>query len=286
MILERFFFRSIDVRQLALLRIGIGSLIVVYLIQLMPLFRVHFAPEGWLGSIRDLDLYHAGSWSILFSTGTESQAWGFFGVVLFCAAGFTIGLLTRFSGFAAFVGLVSLWNRNPLLMDGDDAILRVMLFYLLLSPCGNAFSLDNLLRRRTQQVAIWPLRMMQIQLALVYFISGWVKFHSPEWLEGTVLQTVLIHPEYSRWNWSDSMHNPIFLKGLEVVSDIVMWWEILFPVLISCRFTRNAAIATGLAFHGGLLVFMHLRLFSVIMLVLYIAWLPSGYFRPPITQAN
>ncbi|MGH8553181.1 MAG: hypothetical protein ACRERS_07785, partial [Methylococcales bacterium] len=179
------FFRSIDVRQIALLRIGLGSSITFYVIGFIPLFADHFSPDGWLGTMRDLGLYHSGSWSLLFLTGSRTQAWIFLGITLFGALFFTFGLLTRFSGFIALIGLISLWNRNPLVMDGDDAILRIMLFYLLLSPCGNAFSIDTRWRLRGRQTEIWPLRMIQIQLALIYLISGWVKFHSPDWLNGT-----------------------------------------------------------------------------------------------------
>ncbi len=276
-----FFFRSIDVRQFALIRIGLGSLIVSYLIGFIPDFRDHFGPQGWLGAMQDLDLYHSGTWSVLFLTSSTAAAWAFLWISLIAAVAFTLGLLARFSGIITLIGLISLWNRNPLLMDGDDAILRIMLFYLLLSPCGNALSISALLRQRTQQAEIWPLRMIQIQLALVYFISGWVKFHSHDWLDGTILEIVLIHPEYSRWNLGRLMTDPALLTGLHATAFMIMWWEILFPFLILFPATRTGAITAGLVFHGGLLLFMRLRLFSVIMLVLYIAWIPPHFFRTP-----
>lgn len=275
---NQLFFQSVDVRQYAILRIGLGSMISFYLIGFIALFADHFGPEGWLGSSGDLDLYHAGSWSVLFLTGSEAQAWIFIGVTLVGALFFTLGLLTRWCGFILLIGLISIWNRNPLLMDGDDAILRIMLFYLLLSPCGNALALDSRWRHRSQRAEIWPLRMIQIQLALIYFISGWVKFHSPEWLNGSILQYLLIHPEYSRWNWNDLIDQPVFRHGLQLISTLIMWWEILFPILILLRITRPCAIAIGLIFHGGLLIFMHLRLFSPVMLILYIAWIPARCF--------
>jgi hypothetical protein len=272
---HEFLFQNIDVRQYALLRIGLGSLIVLYLINLMPLFASQFGPEGWLDAKTDLDLYHAGSWSILFLIESTEQAKMFFWLVLVSALAFTAGFLTRTTGFITLVGLISLWNRNPLIMDGDDAILRIMLFYLLLSPSGNALSIDARIRQRKRSAEIWPLRMIRGQLILVYFISGWVKFHSPEWLDGTVLQYVLIHPEYSRWNMSVLMEYPFFLYLLSGLSFLVMWWELLFPVLVLWRFSRSTAIVAGVAFHTALLLLMHLRLFSVIMLVLYIAWIPQ-----------
>lgn len=274
-----FLFQPIDVSQYALLRIGVGSLITLYLISFIPLFSDQFSPQGWLGMQQSLDLYHAGSWSILFLTQSQTQSWVFFSVALLSAIAFTIGLLTRVSGIATLISLISFWNRNPMIMDGDDAILRVMLFYLVLSPCGHSLSIDAYFHSRNQQAESWPLRMIQIQLALVYFVSGWVKFHSPEWLNGTILQYVLIHPEYTRWDFNPLMDQPVFLNLLHGIAFIVMWWEVLFPVLILFRGSRPLAIGTGLVFHLGLLIFMHLRLFSVIMLMLYIAWIPNNYFR-------
>ncbi|MGR9106148.1 MAG: HTTM domain-containing protein [Gammaproteobacteria bacterium] len=281
---EVFLFRRIDVRQLALLRIGLGTLIVIYLVELIPLFADQFGPDGWLDSMGNLGLYHAGSWSLFFRSHSEFSAWGIFSFILLAAITFTLGFLTRLSGLIVLLGLISLWNRNPLIMDGDDAILRVMLFYLLLSPCGNALSIDNRSGRRPRSSEIWPLRMIQIQLALVYFVSGWVKFHSPEWLNGTVLETVLIHPEYSRWNWQPLLRLPLTLEVLHAIAWLVMGWEVLFPILMMIPATRGITIATGLIFHGSLLLLMHLRLFSVIMLVLYIAWIPPGAFKKEIDE--
>lgn len=274
-----FLFQPTDVRQYALLRIALGSLITLYLLGFIPLFTDQFSPQGWLGTKRELDLYHSGSWSILFLTPSQTQSWVFFSIALISAVAFTLGLLTRLFGFITLISLISMWNRNPLIMDGDDAILRIMLFYLLLSPSGHALSIDSRVRHYKLQAEIWPLRLIQIQLILVYFVSGWVKFHSPEWLNGTVLQYVLIHPEYSRWNFNGLMKQPVFLNILDWLAFMIMWWEVLFPVLMLFRISRIAAIGTGVIFHIGLLLLMHLRLFSVIMLMLYIAWIPTVFFR-------
>jgi hypothetical protein len=71
------------------------------------------------------------------------------------------------------------------------------------------------------------------------------------------------------------MQYPFFLYLLGGLSFLVMWWELLFPILVLWRFSRGTAIVAGIAFHTSLLLLMHLRLFSVIMLVLYIAWIPQ-----------
>ncbi len=276
---NRFLFEKIDPRQYAALRIGLGLCISGYWLNLLPLYPLHFGPNGWLGSTRSLDLYNSGDWSLLFVLDSDAASNAFFWFSVICSGAFTLGFLSKISGWASLVALISLWNRNPLVLDGDDAVLRVMLLYLLFSPCGRAWSIDNMLRPGRNEAEIWPLRLIQMQMAFIYLVSGWVKFHSPEWLDGTILQYVLIHPEYTRWNFSAMLTHTWFLNVLYVVSSFIMWWELLFPLLLLNRKTHTFCLLVGILFHVGLLIFMQLRGFSLIMLTLYIAFIPSEIFH-------
>ncbi len=275
----QFFFKPIDALQYAVLRIGLGALITIYFIQLLPFFPVQFSQEGWLANRQDLFLPISGQWSVLFLLGDKTQTLYFFLTTIFCASAFTLGFFTKVTGWISLIALISIWNRNPLILDGDDAILRVMLFYLLLSPCGHALSIDSGYKCPNIKSEVWPLRLIQFQLAFIYFVSGWVKFHSPEWQDGSVLQYVLIHPEYSRWDFTPLISNPFFLLLLSAVTFTIMWWEVLFPCLLFHPKSRRICIFIGVAFHVGLLVFMNLRWFPEIMLVLYLAFAPDKYFR-------
>ena len=189
-----------------------------------------------------------------------------------------IGWQSRYSTFITWLIWVSLWNRNPLILDGDDALLKIMCFYLMLSPCGNCWSLDSYLHNLPQAVVIWPLRLIQFQIALVYFVSGWVKFYSIEWDEVTIMQYVLIHPEYSRWNGWLLTDYPSVNKILARLAWFIRDWELLFPLLLLNMHTRKLSIIIGLLFHIGLLLTMHLRWFPVIMISLYPALIPNKFF--------
>lgn len=276
---EGFFFSQVDVRQYAALRMSLGSLTVIYLAELLPLSPLHFSQEGWLGNVQDLDIYNAGYWSLLFLLGSETQTYGFFLIAILFALGFTLGYKTRLCGLVTLIALVSLWNRNPLILDGDDALLRVMLFYLILSPCGEAFALDATRKRYPKTGDIWPLQLIRFQMALIYFVSGWVKLHSPEWRDGTILEYVLVHPDYSRWDFSHFFAYPAVLQALNGLAKVILWWEFLFPVLLVWSTTRRLCLFMGMVFHVGLLVFMNLRWFPWIMLTLYLAFIPDRYFE-------
>lgn len=279
---NNFWFKAIDVRQYALLRIAFGYLTAVYLIQLLPFASDHFSSAGWLADKHNHSVLNWGSWS-LFNLPLGHYgvfySYSLFLLGIFAAIAMLIGWKTRLAAIITWVVLVSLWNRNPLLLDGDDAVLRVITFYLIFSPCGRVWSLDAHQGDKPQLAASWPLRLIQFQIALLYFISGWVKFHSTEWLDGTVLQYVLSHPHYSRFNLSVLFDSAWFVGLLAFITAFIRWWELLFPFLLLNRYLRRLSLLIGVLFHLGLLVFMNLRWFPMIMLALYPALLSVNEFK-------
>ena len=278
---DHFWFKLIDARQYAALRIAFGGLSAVYLIGLLPYVETQFSSLGWLGNVRQIAIQNGGSWSLFFiPAGVHATTVAYAIVLIGILAAFLlmIGWQSRLTACVTWLVWVSLWNRNPLLLDGDDAVLKMMCFYLLLSPCGNCWSVDACLRKMPEHVAVWPLRLIQFQIALIYFVSGWVKFQSPEWLDGTVMQVVLIHPQYSRWDGWAFIDKPLITGLLAGLAGFIRWWELLFPLLLLSAYSRKMSILIGVLFHLGLLLTMNLRWFPVIMLSLYPAFLSNSRF--------
>ncbi len=278
---NQFWFKSIDARQYAALRIAFGGLSVVYLLGLLPYVETQFSGLGWLRDIQQIAVQNGGSWSLFFiQAGAQATTLAYAIVWMGIIAAFMlmIGWQSRLAAFITWLVWVSLWNRNPLLLDGDDAILKLMCFYLMLSSCGNCWSVDACLQIKPQQVSVWPLRLIQFQIALIYFVSGWVKFHSPEWLDGTIMQYVLIHPQYSRWDGWSFIDNPLLSGVLVALAGFIRWWELLFPFLLINARSRKISLLIGILFHAGLLLTMNLRWFPVIMLSLYPALLSNSSF--------
>ncbi len=276
-----FWFRRTDIRRYAALRIAFGILSAVYLAGMMPYIETHFSISGWLGAAGPVTDQNGGSWSLLFidasaNAATSAQIFVLFGIAtsILLAAGWR----SRSMACLTWLVWVSLWNRNPLLMDGDDAVLKSMCGYLMFSPCGQRWSADAYRQHFPQYGAVWPLRLIQFQIALIYFVSGWVKFHSPEWLDGTIIQYVLIHPHYSRWNGWNIIHKPFIDDILAILAWLIRWWELLFPIFLLNTHTRKICLAVGIFFHIGLLTTMNLRWFALIMLALYLALIPEFWF--------
>lgn len=278
---NHFWFRVIDARQYAALRILFGGLSCIYFSELLPYVDSQFSRLGWLGNIQQIINQNGGTWSIFFINedwNSSKIAHLIIGSGILASILMMIGWQSRYSTFITWLIWVSLWNRNPLILDGDDALLKIMCFYLMLSPSGNCWSVDAYLHKTNQKVGVWPLRLIQFQIALVYFVSGWVKFYSIEWDEGTIMQYVLIHPEYSRWNGWLLTDYPLINKILAGLAWFIRDWELLFPILLLNIHTRKLSIIVGLLFHTGLLLTMHLRWFPVIMISLYPALISNKFF--------
>ncbi len=280
-------FKSVDVRQFALLRISFGYLCAVYLVQLLPYVETHFSASGWLATSPVIGFLNWGSWS-LFNLPLDGYSivysYSIMTIGIGSAIAMMVGWQTRMATFFTWLVLVSLWNRNPLLLDGDDAVLKVMTFYLLLSPCYCAWSIDAKKNKFPAYTPVWPLRLIQFQISLIYFVSGWVKFHSTEWLDGTVLQYVLSHPQYSRFDWSEYFKSDWFVYLLSALSSFIRWWELLFPMWLLNINLRRLSLLVGIVFHIGLLITLNLRWFPIIMLALYPALLSPHDFRSLVTH--
>ena len=56
---------------------------------------------------------------------------------------FILGYKTEWLKFVQFILLLSFHERNPVILHGGDILLRALSFYLMLSPCGKALSIDS-----------------------------------------------------------------------------------------------------------------------------------------------
>lgn len=276
---QKFWFEPIDVRQYAALRIVFGLLTASYFFNLLPLAEAHFSSDGWLPANRRFPEQNGGSWSVFFWPVNAWVSTSIIFVGLVAALLMSLGWRSRSMIFVVWLVWVSLWNKNPLILDGDDAVLKIMCFYLLLTPCGETWSISARNSHSPQSAEIWPLRLMQFQLALIYFVSGWVKFHNPDWLNGAVIQNVLIHPHYSRWNAWELTHLPWIDLALSWMAGFIRWWEVLFPLLLLHPFSRKIILIIGVLFHLGLLATMNLRGFAIVMLSIYLVFIPNNYFK-------
>jgi uncharacterized membrane protein YphA (DoxX/SURF4 family) len=280
---NRFFHGRIDARRMALVRISYALLMLVWLAILYPDLDIWFGPAGLV----PMDAYEQArqpqQWSVLrwlpndphdAATWLRAIFWLNIASVLMLA----IGLFTRVNALIVFVMLVSWQNRCPLIWDGEDPLFRLFGFYLLLMPSGRAWSLDRRLFGAASDVCplapAWPLRLMQLNVSLVFVAAGMSKLGGDDWVDGVALSHVgQLDELFGRFPVPHVLFETPLLVRLMTWSVIAV--ELLAPLLLWFRETRRGALLVILLFHLSNEYAMYLFLFHWIMLVGWSTFLTS-----------
>lgn len=222
-------------------------------------------------------------WNLVGGATTGSGSfWIAIGV---CAAALlaALGLATRLACAAMWAGLVVLHLRAPYVLNSGDVLLRVACFYLVLMPAGAALSIDTVLRARRgkavgEAVAPWSLRLAQVQICLLYTVTGAEKllgfadFANPgDWVGGSAVRRTMAHALIARWPWFTDL--PLWISA--PASWLTLGWELFFPLLVLWRRTRYAALAYGVLLHLGIFALMEVTHFSFTTLAWYWLFIPA-----------
>jgi hypothetical protein len=270
--------------RLAALRIGVA---LVLLLDIGLNYLPHVADFYAAGGLGATEVFAANrawpnlNWSLVVGDDPVilqgyMLAWAVSGTALL------LGLLSRLNAVVAWALAVSFLNRNPYIHNAGDSVRIIMLFYLMLTPCGAAWSLDAWLRRLTLRrvtnsqagpvfVAPWALRLLFVQLALIYFFNGIFKLAGQDWQSGAVLWYVLADVSQTRtafgpWGLPEGL--------LQATAWAVLAWEIGFPLLVAMPATRTATLAFGVLVHVGIGLSIELAMFPLCMICMYLPLVP------------
>ncbi|MBI3409410.1 MAG: HTTM domain-containing protein [Planctomycetes bacterium] len=208
----------------------------------------------------------------------QTAFWIWFGATL----GLLLGVATRYMAIAAWTLSVSFAHVNPYIDNAGDVVRGIILFYLMLCPCGAAWSIDTCLRRwrnedqRTVFVSPWALRLLFVQMSLIYFLNGLFKLFGTTWLTGESLYLVLGDLNLIRFP-HDRINLPYSVSV--AMTWFMLGWEVGFPLWVALPWTRTLALIFGALFHVGILLTMELGGFAPYMLTLYLPLLPLKRWR-------
>jgi hypothetical protein len=279
---------------LAVLRIGLGLQVVLYALSLRDdwsylvagtghglisrslgeailSLESHFVPRlGWLVALAA----HIG----LREETVLSVAW-----ICLLTAGCTllVGLACRFSAILAWFLHLCAAKSGGFVSYGVDNLMTIGLFYLMLSPLPNRYSLEWRLRelrpRNPQLLGFWH-RLLQLHLCVIYFFSGLTKCLGSGWWNGSNVWRALIRPPFNvidpeiliRWKYLFSVAG-IFICMLEIG----------YPFLIWNSKTRKIWLIGICAMHVGIGLTMGMYVFAFIMIILNLA-----AFAPDLIRAD
>ncbi len=258
---------SLDLRSVSLMRILIGSVLLLDILIRVTDLKAHYTDDGVL----PLNALFSHAWNPwLFSLHTMSSNAYFQGILFIIQIAFActliIGYRTRLSTIVSWILLVSVHNRNPMILQGGDDLLRMLLFWTMFIPWGAYYSADSNYTK-TSETKIFSTATLgyMIQVGAVYFFSAMLKT-SPEWrTENTALyyalsldQLVLpagqlIYPYYE------------LLKSLTF---IVFRLELFIPILLLIPLfngaLRNIAAVMFILLHIGIGASLFVGLFFLI----------------------
>jgi hypothetical protein len=203
--------------------------------------------------------------------------------VLLVSGGFLfLGLFSRGAAVVAWFIHLCAVGSGELLLYGADSFTSIGLFYLILAPLPDRWTLDAGWRRRGRSdPALLGLfrRVLQLHLCLVYFFGGLAKCLGSGWWNGASVWRALTRPPFN-----------------VIPPEILVSWRYFFPVagILVCLFETSYAFfiwprktrllwLTGMvSVHIGIALTMGLYLFSFIMIVLNLAAFGAGLVSLPI----
>jgi hypothetical protein len=267
-----FWFQPQQMYALGLVRIVFGALVIVWTLWLLPVRGALLGPDGV--TPEQPSIRH--TWGLFAVWNTDEAILTGIVMLIVAAIAMLVGWHSRIAAVVVFVLILSLERRSPWVFNSGDALLRIESFLLAVSPCGTALSLDQ--RRRSgsfwsaQTRPNWPIRLLQIQLSIVYLAAVQVKLAGQPWLNGTAVSYVLRIDDMKR------IPLPQWLATNALAMNAATWSvlavELAVGILVWFPRFRPWVLAAGIVMHLMIDATIQIGIFSYAMFVLYLAWLP------------
>jgi hypothetical protein len=267
-----------DLRALALLRMAVAAVLLTDLAIRSTDLEAHYSNMGVL----PLQVLFEHNWNPYeFSLHSSSGLWQvqavLFGIAAVVAGALLLGYHTRLATVVSWVLLVSLQNRNPLISQGGDDLLRMLLFWGFFLPWGRVYSWDARKRPAPTDLTYFSATTVAyvVQIALVYWCTALLKSGAEWTTEGTALYYALSldqvlmpggkllysYPELLRVLTFATYYLEKFLPFVLFLPFWVPWWRLLF-------------VGVMFGFHIGISLTLFVGLFFLINLASVLGLLP------------
>ncbi|HEY1583581.1 MAG TPA: HTTM domain-containing protein [Chthoniobacterales bacterium] len=279
-----FLFAADSGRWLTLLRIGLGLVIISYAWPLRGDWNYLFGGTGRGLISRQLFEALASSQSPLIPRlGWLVTFCGYFGLsenfalslawALLLGAGcfLLVGFFSRPAAILAWFLQLAAAKSGGFLSYGADNFITIGLFYLMIAPLPDRWSLDQLLahRRAANPDRLgFHRRLLQIHLCFIYLFSGLTKCLGAGWWDGTNIWRSLTMPPFDLL--------PIGLVAscaplLPALGISICLLETSYSFLIWPRWSRRIVLCAICLMHAAIGLTMGMYLFALIMIVLNLA---------------
>ncbi|MBX7055527.1 MAG: hypothetical protein K1X36_11270 [Pyrinomonadaceae bacterium] len=249
--------RPVAAIPLDIFRILCGILLFAYFLRTLLEVPDFASPDGLIDHGLSLSVY----WFTkigLFHPGISAGAFqAIFAFACVCSLLVAAGYRPKLFAFLLFLIAVSTYRWNFMVMYVDDAIMHLIIFWLLVLPVGRTLVIADWIRGRVSR-ADWlsvtvpglALRCFFWNLALLYLVAGLWKWTSPMWLDGTAMYVIFKLPiSYGADFWNAS-HIP-YLRLLDYCALV---FEPVFPIIFLLRrghFLKYILLIGLIGLHAG-----------------------------------
>ncbi|GAA2948334.1 MULTISPECIES: HTTM domain-containing protein [Streptomyces] len=185
-----------------------------------------------------------------------------------------------------WIFLWSIYERQPVILDGGDNLTYLVIPMLLLTRCYDRFSFPTGLREKISSRTPGQLRSLAtplhnigvlaiiLQMCLVYIVSGLYKVQGKMWQDGTALFYVLRVPEFTFPSLSHLIYENDFLVVAGTFTTVI--FLVYFPLGILVPALRPWAAVMSIGFHLGIALLMGLTGFALTMVACDLVFLSRG----------
>ena len=286
-ILEKSF--SLDLRSLALFRVGLAALVLADLLQRSRNLTAFYTAQGVspLPPFSERSTLPFPLWPHLWNDSAVFQT-GLFILSGLVALAMMAGFRTRWAVFLMWLSTVSLHNRSPVILYGADQMIGTLLFWSMFLPLGARFSIDGLIRPASKdrhRIFSAATAALCLQTVMLYSSATLSKLATPEWAAGSALHHALIRKIHVT-----TLAEKLLAVGdpwLAVLNYTVLVIQAAGPiVLFFPSSTPRLRILTILVFclmHAGFGVFFNLGLFPWAGCAAMLAFLPPVVWKARVS---
>ena len=276
---------GLDLRSLAVLRVALGVLILVDLVNRSTDLVAHYTDAGVLPREAARQLVSR-TWSLsLHMLGGSAVFEG----ALFVLAGvlavlLILGWRTRLVTLLSWLMMLSLHARNPTILNGGDLKLKLLLFWGMFLPLGARWSIDRVLSsaspERDTPTDDRPFLSMGTlayiwQIILIYLFAGLLK-DGDSWLAGTAVEQAMQADFYGRPLRHALLPHPDLMHWLtHFTLNLELYGWLLLLVPWRQAWFRLAAIVLFVGMHIAFELTMTLGMFPWICIASWTALVPG-----------
>jgi hypothetical protein len=232
---------------------------------------------------------------------------------------FTIGLFTRVSSVFTWFFLLNFLHRTTQVLFGMDAMMMILMTYLVIGDSGQSLSIDRMRARYRAAKALaqgggrsipwaeavlagpartWTAnlgtRLIQVHFCYIYASSGLSKLKGTMWWNHEAMWPTIANPEFcpvqfKAYEWLLRQlfeYKAVYYMCGGGVALFTLALEIGLPFLIWNMRLRPYLVIGAILLHTGIGIIMGLTIFGCLMLCLLSSYIPAAVIRNRVTWAN